>query len=115
MEITKKVIPKKGAAKIVTHKDKVFITTGPPELSLPPTTTAEENVVTAGQRRINLIWEVTQGLIAIMITSSVIYTSINKIESDVLTNAFFLIVSMYFVRTNHSFIGGVPKSNYSGR
>jgi len=75
--------------------------------SLKPTTTAQEDIVTAGQRKINLIWECTQGLIAVMITASVIYTIINKIESTVLTNAFFLIVSMYFVRTNHSLIGGV--------
>lgn len=45
-----------------------------------------------------------------MITAAVIYTAIKKIESEVLVNAFFLIVSMYFVRTNHQLIGGVgPK------
>jgi hypothetical protein len=62
---------------------------------------------TAGQRRINLIWEFTQGIIAVAITAAKIYCSINKIDSPELTNAFFLIVSMYFVRTNHHLIGGV--------
>ena len=75
--------------------------------SLKPTTTIQEDIVTAGQRKINLIWECTQGVIALMITAAVIYSVLNKIESDVLTNAFFLIVSMYFVRTNHSLIGGI--------
>lgn len=78
--------------------------------SVKPTTTEEQNTVTAGQRRINFIWECTQAMIAITITFAIIYNAINKIESDVLTNAFFLIVSMYFVRTNHHMIGGVgPK------
>jgi hypothetical protein len=62
---------------------------------------------TAGQRRINMIWEFTQGIIAVAITAAKIYCSINRIESPELTNAFFLIVSMYFVRTNHHLIGGV--------
>lgn len=83
----------------------------PPMQVLPPTTTHEENIVTSGQRRINLIWETTQALIALAITGSIIYNAINKINSDVLTNAFFLIVSMYFVRTNHQLIGGVGQKS----
>jgi len=74
--------------------------------SLAPTTTEQEDLTKLGQRRINLIWEITQGFIAISITWAVIYISIKKIDSSVLTNAFFLIVSMYFVRTNHQLIGG---------
>lgn len=62
---------------------------------------------TAGQRRINMIWEFTQGIIAVSITAAKIYCSIHRIESPELTNAFFLIVSMYFVRTNHHLVGGV--------
>lgn len=73
----------------------------------PPDTTAQEDLTHAGQRRVNLIWEFTQGVIAVAITAATIYTAINKIESDILSNAFFLIVSMYFVRTNHQLIGGV--------
>lgn len=78
--------------------------------SLPATTTAQEDTMEAstkkGQRRVNLIWEFTQGVIALVITGSVVYCAVNKIESEVLTNAFFLIVSMYFVRTNHQLVGG---------
>ena len=88
------------------------------EVNLPPTTTAQEDVVTSGQRRINLIWEVTQAVIAVSITLAIIYTSINKVSSQELTNAFFLIVGFYFSRTNHQAIGGVgakPNPIYEGR
>lgn len=85
------------------------------QLPLTPTTTLAEDAVTAGQRRINLIWEMTQAAVAILITGAVIYNSVNKIESEVLTNAFFLIISMYFVRTNHRLIGGVGKKTDEGR
>ena len=86
--------------------------------NLPSTTTFEEDIVTAGQRRINLIWEVTQALIALMITGAIIYTAITKTPEEVLTNAFFLIVGFYFSRTNHTQIGGVgkkPDIEYQGR
>lgn len=88
-------------------KDKPVPIKEPPKMVLPPTTTTAENEVAAGQRRVNILWEGTQATIAIMITAAVIYNAINTIESAVLTNAFFLIVSMYFVRTNHQLIGGV--------
>lgn len=81
--------------------------------SLAPDTTRQADMVTAGQRRVNLIWEVTQSVVAVMITIAVIYCAINKIENNVLTNAFFLIVSMYFVRTNHKLIGGVGPKPYN--
>lgn len=87
--------------------------------SLPATTTEQEDTMEtatkAGQRRINAIWEVTQGSIAIAITSAVIYCAIVGIDSRVINNAFFLIVSMYFVRTNHTIIGGVKQPPYTGR
>jgi hypothetical protein len=78
-----------------------------PQKSLDPNTTRQEDITTAGQRRINLIWEITQAVIAVSITWAVIYTVIIKVENYILTNAFFLIVSIYFVRTNHNLIGGV--------
>lgn len=77
-----------------------------PHAPLKPDTTMQEDMTKAGQRRINLIWELTQAFIAVLITISNIYCAIKKIENTVLTNAFFLIVSMYFVRTNHQWIGG---------
>lgn len=84
--------------------------------ALAPNTTEQDDLVTAGQRRINLIWELTQALVAVSITWSIIYMRIKGLESDgTLTNAFFLIVSMYFIRTNHKLIGGVPNQKYEGR
>jgi len=88
------------------------------EQSLPPKTTTQEDLTTAGQRRINVIWEVTQALIALLITGAVVYAAIKKLDSSVLTNAFFLIVGFYFSRTNHQAIGGIgwkPSQAYEGR
>lgn len=97
-------------AKVTKVGGKDFVKKIPPPLALPPTTTEQEDVTTAGQRRVNLIWEFTQATIAIMITSAVVYNAATgrEITKD-LSNAFFLIVSMYFVRTNHSLIGGIGK------
>lgn len=88
------------------------------ERPLSPTTTLQEDVTTAGQRRINLIWEITQSLIAVAITGAVIYDAINKISSNEVTYAFFLIIGFYYSRTNHAAIGGIgekPSSVYQGR
>lgn len=82
--------------------------------SLPPTTTVQDDKVKAGQRRVNILWECTQAIIAIMITVAIIYIAIKGVKNEDLTNAFFLIVSMYFVRTNHQLIGGV-QSGQKGR
>lgn len=87
-------------------KTTAIINKEPPK-TLPPNTTAEQDMTTKGQRRINLIWEITQAVIAVSITWAVIYMVLTGKEGSVLTNAFFLIVSMYFVRTNHKLIGGV--------
>lgn len=86
--------------------------------SLAPDTTAQQDSTQdlkfAGQRRINLIWETTQAVLAIGITASVIWNETHGLQSNVLTNAFFLIVSMYLVRTNHSMTGGVGTKPPSG-
>lgn len=89
--------------------------TSPP---LPATTTAAEDVTTAGQRRINLIWEITQAMIAVIVTLALIYTSIKVIDAPELKNAFFLIIGFYFSRTNHAAVGGIgPQTTqpYIGR
>lgn len=87
---------------------------------LPATTTAAEDIVTAGQRKISLIWEITQSLIALAITGAIIYSVVTKTPTEVLANAFFLIIGFYFARTNHQAIGGIgpkPTDNqqYVGR
>lgn len=80
-----------------------------PELpaSLPPTTTAEEQLTIAGQRRINLIWEYTQAVVTVVITCASIYCAVNKVDADVVNYAFIAVVSTYYARTNHTRIGGV--------
>lgn len=77
---------------------------------LPATTTHQEDITKQGQRRINLIWESTQAVIAVSITWAIIYNAMKRVESPELNYAFFLIVAMYFVRTNHSLIGGVTNT-----
>lgn len=86
--------------------------------SLPPRTTAQEDITTAGQRKVNLIWEYNQALISMAITLATIYCAITKTVSSELTNAFFLVVGFYFSRTNHAAIGGIgnkPTEKYEGR
>ena len=87
--------------------------------SISPTTTIQEDLTVAGQRRINLIWELTQALIASTITLAVIYCAVKSLKSDELINAFFLIVGFYFSRTNHTAIGGIgfkpTQQRYEGR
>lgn len=72
-----------------------------------PRSTAEDDRKTKGQRHINLIWEVTQAIVAVMVTTATIWSAMNGRESLVLGNAFTLIIALYFVRQNHSKIGGV--------
>jgi len=80
----------------------------------------DRDAVTEGQRRINLIWETTQAIIAVGITGAMIFTSVAQEYSTnvTLTNAFFLIIGFYFSRTNHTAIGGTgrkPQQAYKGR
>lgn len=94
--------------------------------SKPADTTAEEDrgtartrdegaLRTAGQRRINVIWEITQAVIAVAVTGSTLYVAAVLAMKDkgetaaflLLSNAFFLVVGFYFGRTNHQRIGGV--------
>lgn len=84
-----------------------------------PTTTEEEDRATVGQRRINLIWEVTQGAIAILVTASTLYVA-GKLALQgngetaaflLLSNVFFVVISTYIQRTNHQKIGGVGKGD----
>jgi hypothetical protein len=90
----------------------------PIEQSMPPTTTTQEDMTVAGQRRVNLIWEYTQAAIAILVTIAMIYNSVSGRGNQDVRNAFFLIVGFYFSRTNHTAIGGTgnkPQPPYEGR
>jgi len=82
-------------------------------------TETEIGLRTAGQRRVNILWEVTQSFIAVAVSLSTLYVSGNLALNDqtqtaaflLLSNAFFLVVGFYFGRTNHQRVGGVVSRN----
>lgn len=81
---------------------------------LPPTTTDQQDITAQGQRRVNLIWETTQALIALSVVGANIAVWVAIAMGHVLvtvpeglTNALFLVVGFYFSRTNHTAIGGI--------
>lgn len=97
----------------------------PPSPPLPPKTTFQEDLTTAGQRRVNLIWEYTQAAIAVVVVlanmGSAVWNTVQGKPGEVpmiLSSALFLVVGFYFSRTNHQAIGGTgvkPMQPYKGR
>ncbi len=101
----------------------------PDQPPVAPTTTAQQDLITAGQRKINLIWEYTQAVVSVLVVSAnmivgtyqglVAYAAGTKPEFPVvLSSSLFLVIGFYFSRTNHAAIGGVgpkPTSVYEGR
>lgn len=91
---------------------------------MPPTTTLQQDMVVAGQRHINVMWEGTQRNIALVTTSAVVIVCMYLIVAGTpelrlaaftfLTTSASTISQNYFTRTNHTKIGGVG-SNDSGR
>lgn len=72
------------------------------------------------QRKINLTWEITQAVVAVVLTTGVmIIAGILLVRDDVhaaealllLSNAFFMIITQYFTRTNHTKNGGMRKED----
>ena len=96
-----------------------------PQQSLPPKTTEQEDITTAGQRKVNLIWEYTQSCIAVLVVISTMAVGVKlgfdgKGESlpTILSTGFGMVVGFYFSRTNHAAIGGIgpkPRPPYEGR
>ena len=81
-----------------------------------PTTTEEDDRVSAGQRQINLVWESTQRQLALLVIGSAVavaaYLAIMG-DTDAKTGAAVfiygaanLIAGFYFGRTNHTKTGG---------
>lgn len=70
--------------------------------SLPANTTEQEDIVTAGQRRINIIWEVTQAMIAVTVTAALIYVSIHRIDSEELKKIYDNTTPFTLARSNCS-------------
>lgn len=96
------------------------------EQSVAPTTTTQEDLTFAGQRKVNLIWEFTQAGLALVVVASNVSVAIYMVVSripfteypPILSHSLFLIVGAYFSRTNHAAIGGVgpkPMPKYEGR
>ncbi len=91
--------------------------------SRPATTTFQEDLTTAGQRRVNLIWERTQAVIALCVVFATMGASLYGMVKDLqiptlMAVAFGTVVGFYFSRTNHAAIGGVgikPSEKYVGR
>lgn len=86
----------------------------------------QQNLTRAGQRRVNLIWEYTQAIIAILVIVANMIVGTYRglmphMDGDypiILSSSLFLIVGFYFSRTNHAAIGGVgykEHSEYKGR
>ena len=94
-----------------------------PDSPMPATTTVEQNLRTASQRRVNLIWEYTQAGVALLVVSANIVNELatrfvpTAITTDtgLLGNAFFLVIGFYFGRTNHARIGDEPKRGLDDR
>lgn len=107
-----------------------------PQPSLPPDTTAEQDVISAGQREVNLLWEHTQSRLAliIIVTFNLVVVAVilwaisggnlgvegepkNSSRELVLTALTLLygltnlVVGFYFGRTNHQRTGGVGGEN----
>jgi len=92
---------------------------------LSPTTTLQEDITTASQRRVNLIWEYTQAIIAIMVVAATMVSGLynvfrngNQQIPNVIGVAFGMVVGSYFQRTNHMNVGGIgykPEQKYIGR
>jgi hypothetical protein len=85
--------------------------------NISPTTTSEQDLVTLGQRNINLMWETTQRYIAVIVVTTTVGTAAVKALFDMVHNAgtvtagpafIFLVgaanlvVGFYFGRTNHT-------------
>jgi hypothetical protein len=97
-------------------------TENPPAIA---TTTSEEDRHTKSQRRVNLIWEFTQAMIALSVVFGVLFVSgkiaLMALSSEpseramslattafvLLSNLASLVIGFYFGRTNHQKIGGV--------
>lgn len=97
------------------------------DLNTAPETTAAQDLVQAGQRRINLVWEFTQTFIAGAVVTTILYVAAKMVLAAIghdatekqvafanlafvfLTGVANLVIGFYFGRTNHQRIGGVSQ------
>lgn len=87
-----------------------------PEDHAPSSTTAESDRHALGQRRINLIWEITQAAIALSVIWGAMGAAVwitvkdpaNRLMAFLfLSNIVSIVIGFYFGRTNHQRVGGV--------
>lgn len=100
----------------------VIINADPP---IPAKTTTQQDLTTAGQRKVNLIWEYTQAVIALMVVTATMGSGLYQTMHPqvqqlptIMSVAFGTVVGFYFSRTNHAAIGGIgpkPLAPYEGR
>jgi hypothetical protein len=95
--------------------------------SIAAKTTFQEDLTTAGQRRVNLIWEYTQSFVTLLVVATnMVVAGVNAISGTgvvrehpvILSSSLFLILGFYYSRTNHAAIGGTgskPEAKYEGR
>lgn len=131
--------PIPGATTVHAVIPEQTVAIAPAHLPLPPTTTAQQDLTTAGQRRINLIWEYTQACVAalvvltnmivaavialrdtppVLLANGLMVPGVRSEVPTILSSSLFLIVGFYFSRTNHVAIGGIgekPMTEYRGR
>lgn len=72
-------------------------------------TIRQEDPAAGAEKRISLILEITQSVIALMVTGAVILTAIYKIPSSDLANAFFVIIGFYYGRMTHAAIESISR------
>ena len=87
--------------------------------SKPANTTFQQDLTSAGQRTINVMWEGTQKYIALgvvgvslvvlayLIVAPGVPTELRLVALSTLSNVLFAVTSVYFTRTNHTKTGGV--------
>jgi hypothetical protein len=94
-----------------------------PDDPVAATTTAEQDRHALGQRRTNILWEVTQSLIAISVVMTVLFVNAKvaltlgtpEIPHDSASSSGLmqlnvvgaLVIGFYFGRTNHQRTGGI--------
>jgi hypothetical protein len=83
-------------------------------------TEVETTLRTQGQRRINMIWEVTQSVIALVTVGGGVWIMVHDSLAGgprqqmptTLSSMIFLVLGFYFARTNHSATGGVGPTHH---
>lgn len=95
------------------------VTTPAGEVVAAPTTSAEQDRGTAGQREVNMLWETTQRQIALAVITIALMIAAwlavaGESDNETAASVFLygvanLVIGFYFGRTNHQRVGGVPQ------